>query len=106
MRHPPLWGGQGFKSLGCATRLSKAADQGYAAAAYSMGIMYAKGQGVPQNNGAAYMLFDIAAARLSGPEQIDAEKARDLVASMLTPEVISSAQAAAEEWFAKFPIRK
>jgi TPR repeat protein len=68
--------------------------------------MYAKGQGVPQNNGAAYMLFDIAAARLTGPSQTDAEKARDLVASMLTPEVISSAQEAAEKWFAKFPVRR
>jgi TPR repeat protein len=86
--------------------LDKAANQGDATAAYNLGTMYAKGQGVPQNNGAAYMLFDIAAARLTGPSQIDAEKARDLVASMLTPEVVSSAQEAAEKWFARFPVRR
>jgi TPR repeat protein len=86
--------------------LNKAANQGNVVAVYNLGTMYAKGQGVPQNSGAAYMLFDIAAARLTGPSQIDAEKARDQVGSILTPEVILSAQQAAEKWFAKFPVRR
>lgn len=83
--------------------LSKAVNQGETTAVYNLGTIYAKGQGVPQNLGAAYMLFDIAAARLTGQDQVSAQKNRDLVAAMLTPEVISSAQEAAEKWFATHP---
>jgi hypothetical protein len=68
--------------------------------------MYAKGQGVQQNNTGAYLCFDLAAARQTGPDQADAEKARDLAASLLTPEDLSKAQQAAEKWFAAHPARR
>jgi TPR repeat protein len=86
--------------------LSKAADQGNATALYNLGTMYAKGQGVQQNNTGAYLCFDLAAARQTGPDQADAEKARDLAASLLTPEDLSKAQQAAEKWFAAHPARR
>ena len=42
----------------------KSADQGYAPAQVNLGILYSKGQGVPQDVAQAYMWFDIAETRL------------------------------------------
>lgn len=84
----------------------KASNQGSAGALYNLGLIYAKGQGVPQSNTGAYLCFDLAAARLTGPDQVNAEKVRDLAASLLTPEELSKAQEAAEKWFAEHPVRR
>lgn len=86
--------------------LNKAADQGNATALYNLGTMYAKGQGVQQNYVGAYLCFDLAAARLTGPDQAGAEKARELAASFLTSEDLSKAQQAAEKWIAAHPTRR
>jgi TPR repeat protein len=68
-----------------------AADQGVAEAQYNLGVMYGLGRGVPRNNEAAYVWFSLAAAQgLEG-----AAKSRDIVASRLTPEALSRAQARA-----------
>jgi TPR repeat protein len=83
--------------------LKKAADNGSDTAWYNLGTMYAKGQGVPQDNGAAYLCMDVAAARLTGPDQVAAEKARDLIATLMTPELLSKAQELASKWFAAHP---
>jgi TPR repeat protein len=86
--------------------LDKAANQGNAAALYNLGTIYLQGEGVQQNYIGAYLCFDIAAARLTGPNQTDAEKARDLAASFLTQEDLSRGQEAAEKWFAAHPARR
>jgi uncharacterized protein len=74
--------------------LRKAADQGYADARYLLGVMYARGQYVPQNYVLAYMWFDLAAAKSFQ----DAPKSRDIVAAEMTPAQIVEAQRLAREW--------
>lgn len=86
--------------------LDKASNQGNAGALYNLGLIYAKGLSVPQSNLGAYLCFDLAAARLTGSDQVNAEKARDLAASLLTPEELSKAQEAAEKWFAAHPAQR
>jgi TPR repeat protein len=71
-----------------------AADQGYAHAQYNLGIMYAKGQGVPQDYVKAHMWFNLSAAQ---GEQ-DAAEHRDKVAQRMTPAQIAEAQKLAREW--------
>jgi hypothetical protein len=83
--------------------LEKAAGAGDGNALYNMGTMYLKGQGVDQSYGQAYLLFDVAAARLTGLDQANAEKGRDLAAQQLTPEMISVVQKNAAKLFASFP---
>ena len=63
----------------------RAAEQGDAQAQYELGVMYANGQGVPQDYISAHMWLNLAAA--SGHE--DARGLRDEVAE---------AQARAREW--------
>jgi len=72
----------------------KAADQGFAVAQFYLGLLYAKGQGVPQDYVAAHMWFNLAAAR----EEQGAAKARDAVASFMTPAQIAEAQRLARAW--------
>ena len=64
------------------------AEQGNATAQYSLAVMYAKGQGVPQDYIYAHMWFDIAAS--SGNK--DALKNRDIVAKRMTPFQLVKAQ--------------
>ena len=40
-----------------------AAEQGYAAAQFNLGVMYASGQGVPEDDVTAYAWLNIAAAQ-------------------------------------------
>ena len=63
-------------------------EQGNATAQYSLAVMYAKGQGVPQDYIYAHMWFDIAAS--SGNK--DALKNRDIVAKRMTPSQLVKAQ--------------
>jgi uncharacterized protein len=81
--------------------LRRAANQGYAHAQNSIGVMFADGLGVPQDYVQAHMWLDLAASRYpdSGKEDRDkAIKARDLVASKMTPAQIAEAQKLAGEW--------
>lgn len=76
------------------------AEQGDFGAQHAIGIMYYKGQGVPQDNVQAYMWLNLAAVKaealVTGYD--DARKARDLVAKEMTPADISTAQRLVREW--------
>lgn len=65
----------------------KAAEQGLAAAQFNLGVAYAKGQGVMQNNQEAYIWLWIAAEQ----NYQGAASQRDIVASFLSQQEISSA---------------
>ena len=73
------------------------AEQGDEAAQYNLGVMYAKGQGVPQDNVYAHMWFNLAA--VDGYE--DASKNRDIIAERMTTEALSKAQSLARECLKK-----
>ena len=70
-----------------------AAEQGVAPAQYNLGLMYALGNGVLQDNVYAHMWFNIAASQ--GDEI--AAIFRDQVAGEMTPADISAAQTLARE---------
>lgn len=69
------------------------AEQGYTAAQNFLALMYAKGRGVAQDYVYAHMWLNIAASNGFS----NAEKSRDLIAELMTPEDISKAQALAKE---------
>jgi hypothetical protein len=71
------------------------AEQGDADAQFYLGVMYTNGRGVPQDDVQAYMWFNLSAALGQGE---DAVKARDRVASRLTPDQRAEAQRLAREW--------
>jgi len=75
----------------------KAAEQGLAAAQCNLGDMCAGGKGVPQDLVQAHMWFSLAAEQ----EDLDAQKARDNLAAMMTPSQIEEAQRLAREWKTK-----
>ncbi|MGH6840366.1 MAG: SEL1-like repeat protein, partial [Methylocella sp.] len=58
-------------------------QQGFPAAEYLLGLMYDKGQGVPQNYVMAYALLDLAVAG-AGREREHWARIRDAVASKLS----------------------
>lgn len=79
----------------------KAADQGLAGAQSNLGVMYGLGQGVPRDDVLSLMWWTLAASRflLSETQKRDeAVKARDLVASRMTPEQVAQARKLALEW--------
>ena len=68
-----------------------AADHGNAAAQYNLGISYARGTGVPQDNVLAHMWFNLAAARFTSPvSRVRAVGNRNAVAKKMSPEEIAS----------------
>ncbi|MNC76241.1 Sel1 repeat protein [compost metagenome] len=77
----------------------KAAEQGYAGAQTSLGMMYASGQGVPKDVKQAYAWFSVAAANGSGK----AAEWRDAVAKELPPAALAAAQALAGRYFEQYP---
>jgi len=80
----------------------KAADRGNAPAQYSLGLMYAKGQGVPQDFTQAHTWFNLAASHAEAAGTRDAAvEARDLAAAKMTPSQIAEAQRLAREWVPK-----
>ena len=64
------------------------ADQGDAYAQYNLGMMYANGEGVLQDNVTAHMWFNIAGA--NGDE--DGRDNREIIERKMTPADISEAQ--------------
>ena len=70
------------------------ADQGHAMAQTNLGILYAKGQGVPQDFVRAYMWFTLAGSFGNS----ESAKYRDIVASHMTPAQIAEAQRLAVAW--------
>jgi hypothetical protein len=78
-----------------------AADHGVAEAQHDLGVMYMTGQGVPQDYVLAHMWLNLAASQIPASKKEDrdeAVKARDLVASKMTPEQIAEAQKRARDW--------
>ena len=78
--------------------MSAAAEQGHAAAQHSLGLMYAKGRGVPRDYVEAYKWFNLAVEDNDEMLKDAAVYNRDLVASKMTPAQIAEAQRLAREW--------
>ena len=77
----------------------KAADQGHANAQSNLGAMYATGHGVPKDDVLAYMWRNLAAAGASDADIRDRnQKARDALATMMTPGQVAEAQRLSREW--------
>ena len=81
----------------------KAAEQGLAHAQVRVGMMYDKGEGVPQDYVEAHKWFNLAAAIGQTKGAIEL---RDKVAKRMTPAQIAEAQRLAREWMAAFKKRK
>jgi len=76
-----------------------AAEQGYAEAQLTLGIMYAHGQGIPQDYVQAHMWFDRCVRSASNTEEHDqAVERRDAIAARMTPAQIAEAQRLVREW--------
>ena len=75
-----------------------AAEQGDTSAQFNLGVMYADGQGVPQDCGEAHMWLNLAAAQSSGENRDSRVTTRDAVAALMTAEQIAEAQRRAREW--------
>ena len=71
-----------------------AADQGDANAQLNLGVMFAIGQGVPQDHVQAHKWFNLAGT--GGVE--DGRKGRDILAKQMTPAQIAEAQRLARAW--------
>ena len=67
-----------------------AADQGYAAAQYNLGVLYDTGQGVPQDDVEALKWSNLAASRATGDHQTRYADARDVVVKEMPPAQIVS----------------
>ena len=70
------------------------AEQGNAPAQYNLGLMYARGEGVPQDYTEAVKWFRLAAEQGNAK----AKKNRDIMADRMTREQIPEAQRLAREW--------
>ena len=75
----------------------KAIETGNARAQSNLGILYAKGNGVPQDNVLAYKWMNLAAAG----GFTEAEKNRRIISGQMTREQIAEGQRLSREWLAK-----
>ena len=66
---------------------------------YNLGVMYANGEGVPEDDVLAYMWFNVAAAQ--GYEGAQGNK--DLLEERMTREQIAEAQRLSREWIEAHP---
>jgi TPR repeat protein len=73
---------------------SAPADHGDADAQANLGVMYATGEGVPQDHVLAHMWFNLAAAQ--GNDK--ALRNRDTAGKRMTPDQLAEAQRMAREW--------
>ena len=71
------------------------ADQGNADAQYNLGVMYANGEGVPENDVMAYVWFSVSATQ--GTES--ARENRDIISKELTTEQRAKGQEIATRCF-------
>ena len=74
------------------------AEQGDAKAQYSLGFLYSKGQGVPQDYVTAYAWFNLATAL----GHAEARNSRDIVAEKLDTVSIARAQKLSDEYFKRY----
>jgi len=70
------------------------ANQGHAAAQYGLGLLHDIGRGVPKNDIAAHMWFDLSASHGNS----GAVRRRDAIALRMTPAQIAEAQKLARKW--------
>jgi TPR repeat protein len=75
----------------------QAAAQDDATAQYMLGSLYYRGNGVPQDDGRAYMWFSLAAAHSTGELQKMSVDNRDKVVRNMTPAQIAEAQRLAQQ---------
>jgi TPR repeat protein len=80
-----------------------AADQGFARAQYSLGLLYENGEGVPQDYVQAHMWTNLAASRLTGGHRQHAVDGRDRAAGQMNPTQLAEAGRLAHEWDAAHP---
>ena len=71
---------------------------GHSLAQYNLGLRYANGRGVTQDDVSAHMWFNLAAAQSTGEQRERIAAARDAVAARMTREDLSEAQRRAREW--------
>ena len=81
-----------------AQELRVRADQGDAVAQYTLGLMYADGDGVTQDYVEAYAWFILAIAQAYGEDYDTFVEARDTVARRMTDEQVEEARQRAGEW--------
>ncbi len=79
------------------TEFRPVAQQGDADAEFILGVMYSKGQGVPQDDVQAHMWLSLAAAQ----SKESYRKSRDILAERMTPAQLAEAQRLAREWTPK-----
>lgn len=79
-----------------------AAQRGHARAQNDLGLLFAKGQGLPQDYVKAYALFDLAAASFEmGRRRDQAIEMRDMMAAFMTPDERDEAHRLAASWKAE-----
>ena len=94
-------GGEGMNTVptrATIAELRQRAEQGTAKDQFSLGLMYYKGEGVPQDYIQAQMWYNLAASDLTGDDREWAVKNRDEIAEKMTSEQIAEAQRLAREW--------
>ena len=79
------------------------ADQGFARAQYSLGLLYENGEGVPQDYVQAHMWTNLAVAQSFGEDRDRRERNRDIIAAKMTAEQVVEAHRLAREWNAAHP---
>ncbi|MFO1058488.1 MAG: tetratricopeptide repeat protein [Dongiaceae bacterium] len=83
----------------------KAAEQGDVSSQNNLGVMYCTGEGVAEDRVLGYMWFNLAASRMPpGPAKDRAARARDHVASEMTPDQVEKARQLSAEWLTAHPI--
>jgi hypothetical protein len=73
------------------------AEAGDVVAQYNLGVMYANGRGVPQDDAEAHMWTNLAASRMTGELRDSSVKNLDIIAAKMTAEQIGEAQRRARE---------
>ena len=76
----------------------KAAKHGDPDVQFNLGVMYFKGQGVPQDYVLAHKWINLAASRSTGEAREKFVKVRHSIAEEMTPRQIAEAQRLAREW--------
>jgi TPR repeat protein len=80
----------------------RAAEQGYASAQARLGLCYAGGKGVEQDNLKAYFWLTLAAKQ----HDKDAVRQRDLLAPKLSADDVGKAEESASAWKAKLSLKQ
>ena len=75
-----------------------AADQGYAPAQHSLGIMYVEGRGVSQNDVQAHMWFDLSASQSAGKTREKIIENKNILAKKMTREEVERARQLVHTW--------